>query len=234
MDNLVHLNGTYNVTETLTALVGYQFSAVDYNGNELLYAAPSLSPLTSDFRDYNSHYMYLGGELALTRDIVLGLKAGAQYSNYDNADQTEWSPYVDLSGTYTYLPNSFVRLGFKSLITATDVTGTGFAATTALSQQLLLLYAQLTHQITPKLSGTLSGQFQNATFEGADPMIPTPNSPIGQTENLYSLNAYLSYAFNPHLSTEVGYTYYGNVSDVTYTDRGFTKNLVYFGFRGTY
>jgi len=232
MDNVVHLDGRYQVTETLATLVGYQFSAVDYNGNEFLYTTGS--PLTSDFRDFNSHYMYLGGEWNAARDIVFGLKAGAQYSNYDNADQTEWSPYVDLSGTYTYLPNSFVRLGFKSLITATDVTGTGFAATTALSQQLLLLYAQLTHQITPKLSGTLNGQFQNATFNGADPLISTPNSPVDQTENLYSLNAYLSYAFNPHLSTEVGYTYYGNVSDVTYTDRGFTKNLVYFGFRGTY
>ena len=232
MENMVHLDGRYNVTETLTGLVGYQFSATDYNGNELLYTTGS--PLTSDYRNFNSHYMYLGGEWNATRDLVLGLKAGAQYSNYENAGQTDWTPYVDLSGTYTYLPNSYVRLGFKSIVASTDVTGTGTRFTTALSQQLLLLYAQWTHQITAKLSGTLTGQFQNSTFEGANPTILTPNSPVDQTENLYSFNAFLSYAFNPHLSTEAGYSYYGLVSDVTYTARGFNRNYVYLGFRGTY
>lgn len=229
MDNMVHLDGRYSVTETFTTLLGYQFSAMGYNGNEMLYPLASPSNFPSDYRDFNSHYLYLGGELNLARDIVIGLKAGAQYSNYENANQTEWSPYVDLSGTYTYLPNSFVRLGFKSLIAATDVAGTGsLFETPTLSQQLLLVYATLTHQITPNISGTLTGQFQNATFQGAGSLSED------QTENLYTLNAYLSYAFNPHLSTEVGYTYYGNVSDVTYTDRGFTRNLFYVGFRGTY
>ena len=225
MENMVHLDGRYNVTETLTTLVGYQFSATDYNGNEMLYAPASV--LTSSFRNVNSHYMYVGGEYNPAKDLVIGLKAGAQYSNYENAHQTDWSPYVDLSGTYTYLPNSYVRLGFKSLIAATDVTGVQGSLPT-LSQQLLLVYAMVTHQITPKLSGTLNGQFQNGTFQGAGSVSQN------QTENLYTFNAFLSYAFDRHLSTEVGYTYNGNVSDVTYTDRGFTRNLVYFGFRGTY
>ena len=85
MENMVHLDGRFNVTETLVGLLGYQFSAMDYNGNEMLY--PPASIFTSDYRDFNSHYMYLGGEYHAARDLVFGLKAGAQYSNYKNAGQ---------------------------------------------------------------------------------------------------------------------------------------------------
>lgn len=229
MEHLIHVDGRYNLQETIVGLAGYQFGYSDYNGNQPLYVATPTP--TSEIRDNLSHYFYAGVEATLMRDLTLGAKAGAQYTEFDDADESNWTPYFDVSGTYTYLPGSFVRLGFKNMRAATDVVGFNpnfipGATSPTLDQEFTLVYAQVTHRITPNLTGTLTGGYQNSRYFGG--------SADGDTEDYFSVGVYLNYRITTHFSTEAGYTYSKLLSDVTSSFREFSRNQVYLGVRATY
>lgn len=225
MEHLIHVDGRYNIQETIVGLIGYQFGFNDYTGNQPIY--PGTTTPMSDIRNNLSHYFYAGVEAKLREDLTFGAKGGGQYTDFDNADESGWTPYFDLSGTYTYLPGSFVRIGFKNERAATDVVGLpvpGMSPT--LDQEYSLVYAQVTHRITPNLSGTVLGQYQNSRYFGG--------TADGESDDFYSVGVYLNYRINVHFSAEAGYLYNKLNSGVTYTVRDFSRNQVFFGVRATY
>jgi len=225
----VSLNVNWVVQPTLIAFVGYQYEQINYIGDEqvgLATLAPSY--YYSDNRDNRSHFGYVGAQYNPLDNVNLGVRAGIQYVDYYNPpaglpSTSQLSPYASLSATYTYLPGSYVQLGFTQTRNATDVIAPGGGKAT-LDQESSIAYAALNHQITPRLAGNVTGKIQYSTFNGG--------LYDGKSQTWYSLGLNLAYSFNPHVSAEVGYNFDDLTSDVP--GQKYERNRVYVGVTGTY
>jgi hypothetical protein len=231
LENNITLNVNWLLQPTLSAFVGYQFGLINYTANEPIAFNPNnpSAPQMSDSRDSMSQFVYVGAQYTPLDNLSLAAQAGIQYADYYNpapglSSNSQLSPYAKLSGTYTYLPGSYVQLGFTQSRSATDVVApTGNGQVTE-DQESSVVYATLNHQITPRLTGNLIGQVQYLTFNEG-----TFNN---QSETWYSLGLNLAYSFNPHVSAEIGY----NFDDLTSRVPGqeYERNRVYLGVTGTY
>jgi len=211
----------------LVGLIGYQYGMFNYTGDSFLSGgAPSSA------RDFQFHAIYLGADYDITSQLRASLRAGAQYNSYDEySDQDNWTPYVDLALNYFYTVGSHVDFGFKNTMAATDVTNaddnTGIPV---LSQEVAALYLRVTHQFTPKLTGTLLAQYQWANFEGG--------AFDGEGEGMLYLSLYANYKINQYLSVEAGYSFDKLNSDIVDANgidtRSFDRNLVFLGLRAQY
>jgi hypothetical protein len=85
-----------------------------------------------------------------------------------------------------------------------------------------VVYGKVNHHITPQLVGSILGEFQYSTV--------TSESSISEKD--FQIGVNLSYQFNPHLSTEIGYNYDRLDSDIA--ARNFDRNRVYIGVTGSY
>jgi hypothetical protein len=228
----VSLNVNWRLQPTLLAYVGYQFEQVNYIGNEII-AAEGPTIFNSNSRDNRSQFGYLGAQYSVLDNLSLSAQAGIQYADYYNPPAgvpttSQVSPYAKLSGTYTYLPGSYVQLGFTQSRNATDAVAPSGGKVT-LDQEGSTVYATLNHQITAQLAANLTGQIQYATFNGG--------ALNNQSQTWYSLGLNLAYTINPHVSAEIGY----NFDDVTSAtgaggvqQPGYDRNRVYLGVTGTY
>jgi hypothetical protein len=116
-----------------------------------------------------------------------------------------------------------VELGISHDLNATDVVG-AFNQHSTLSSESTIIYANLSHHITPFLIGTLTGQFQNSTFNGGDF--------DGKSDRFMLAGINLEYKFTPHFSAQAGYNYDRLESDIA--NRGFDRNRVYIGVTAGY
>ena len=187
LQNDVSLDVNWRLQPTLVSFVGYKYEQINYIGNEPIapnFAVPG-SPQMSDNRDNRSQYVYVGGQYTPLDNLNLAGQSGCSIcrllqSRCRVSSSDQCSPYAVLSGTYTYLPGSYVQLGFNQSRIATDVTAptaTGKLPRTRAST----VYAVLNHQFTPKIIGSLNGQIQYATFNGG--------SVDGQSQTWYSLGS---------------------------------------------
>jgi uncharacterized protein (PEP-CTERM system associated) len=130
---------------------------------------------------------------------------------------------VDGSATWTYNPGSYLQVGLKHQRNQTDVAFT-VSPTAVQDQESTAVYGTINHRISPKMTGSLLGQYQHSTFHsgGVD----------GKIDQLGTLGVNLSYQVNPFISCEMGYNYDRLDSDLAF--RSFTRNRIYFGLRATY
>ena len=217
--------------------IGYNFSLVNYNGNEPIgvynYYIIDTSHFghvvyRSDARDSMSHYAYLGVKHEFAANLSGTLRGGVNYTdNYNDPLQnsTSLSPYVDLSASYTYLPGSYVQLGFTHDINATDIANVN-QSTGSLTQyqESSVVYADINHRFSPKLIGTLIGRCQYSTYNGG--------GYDGGSDTSYGFGANLHYQLNNHFSTELGYNFDDLVSGIA--GRSYERNRVYVGLGVTY
>jgi len=226
----ISLNVNLRLQPTLLAFVGYQFEQVNYDGGETIALNPlNPTPVQSDNRDSRSQYVYVGGQYTPLDNLSLSAQAGIQYADYYNPapgdpSTSQLSPYAKLSGTYTYLPGSYVQLGFTQSRNATDVVAPAASGKITEDQESSVIYGSLNHQITPRLIASLVGQIQYSTFNGG--------TYDGQSQTWYSMGLNLAYAITPHVSTEIGYNYDDLTSDVP--GQKYSRNRVYLGVTGTY
>jgi len=227
----IALSVNWRLQPELLAFVGYQFEQVNYNGGETIANNPIMpaSPIQSDNRDSRSHIVYLGAQYTPLDNLTLAANAGIQYADYYNPapgtpSTSQISPYAKLSGTYTYLPGSYVQLGFTQSRNATDIVAPTASGKIAEDEESSVIYGSLNHQITARLAASLTGQIQYSTFNGG--------TFDGTSETWYSMGLNLAYTINPHLSTEIGY----NFDDLTSQVPGqkYDRNRVYLGVTGTY
>ena len=124
----VSLDLKWHLQPETTFLFGYQFSWVDYTGNEPIAVVPYMTPTFngiyhSSDRDNVTHYGYVGLEHQFTPNLSGNVRVGASYIDL-YADPlfptTSFSPYADLSLQYTYIPGSYVQIGFTQDNSATD------------------------------------------------------------------------------------------------------------------
>lgn len=233
LEHVVHLDGRYNLQPTTALILGYQYRDVDYTGDEViagvLPAESGLSLMSSD-RNSRSHYAYLGLEHAFRSDLTAGIRAGAQYTDYynDPSQEANWSPYALASVRYTYMPQSFVELGVTHDRNATDIIGVdvnGLDQGYTVDQESTVVYLSLNHRITPKLLGSVLGQYQNSSFNGG--------AYDSETEQFYMAGVNLEYQFTPNFAAHVGYNY--DLLDSDLGDlRDLHRNRVYIGVTARY
>ena len=216
--------------------VGYNFSWVNYTGNEPIgvfnYVDTTFSPRSvvyrSDSRDSCSHYAYVGVQHQLSANLSGTVKGGVSYTDsYNDPMQTSTSlsPYADLSLSYTYIPGSYVQLGFTHDINATDVASVNsINGSLTQYQESSVVYASLNHRINPRLLGTIIGRCQYSTYQGG------VSDSVSDTD--YSLGVNLRYQFNTHFSADIGYNFDDLTSGID--GRSYVRNRVYLGLGANY
>lgn len=230
VDHLAWLNLTWQVLPTTVAYIGYQYGQDNYTGNEIIGNVGGAGGTTykSNNRDSRSHYGYLGIKYNPLDNLVVALKGGIQYVDfYDPAaglpSTSSTTPYVDFSTTYTYLPGSYVQVGFTQTRNASSVA-TPTATSITEDEESSTFYASLNHQFTPKLTGSAIGRVQRSTLKGG-----FNNDSV---ETWYSFGLNLAYQFNQHLSTEIGYNFDDLDSNVA--GQNYKRNRAYIGVTATY
>jgi hypothetical protein len=128
------------------------------------------------------------------------------------------NPYARLSLRYNYLADSYVEAGFEH--------GRGPTDARVLDQEYSMLFGTVSHHITPKLVGMLTGMAKFGEFSGGGVGLD------GQCEEVYLVGLNLEYQFTRNLSGHIGYNY-----DVVCSDdasRGFDRNRAYIGVTASY
>ncbi len=201
---------------------------MNYTGNE---------PIAIDYvrhyvyqssdRDSMTHYGYVGLEHDFTPNLTAKVSGGALYEdNYADpiSATTSWAPYADVSVAYTYLPGSYVQLGFTHDINATDQVQPDSAGNITQYAESSVVYLTVNHKITSRLTATAIGRMQYSTFQGG-----YANS-LDETD--YSLGVNLDYQVNQFLSVDAGYNYDNVQSGVP--GYAFNRNRVYLGVTASY
>jgi hypothetical protein len=223
-EHLIRADARYQFNPKLVGIVGYSFGMTAFTDDELIAEG---STLKSDERDSRSHYAYAGVDYDITAKLRTSARLGAQFTEYPDLDEDSANPYADISATYRLRVESAIQVGVRHARNVTDVAAVDTSSgLPTLDAETTALYAQLTHQITRELTGTLLGQYQYSVF----------NDGINddESEYLWMFGANLNYAFTRHWSAEVGYNYDQLVSDVKSGGRSYDRNRVYVGVTARY
>ena len=226
LSHQLHLDGRWQLAPTTTGILGYKFSQVNYTGNELIAISATGTPFFSNNRNSRSHYAYVGAEHIFNPDLQGSAKVGATFTDYykDPSHQNSVNPYVDLSLSYTYAPESSLSAGFTYDHNSTATIGQ--VSTTkglTVSQQSATVFASINHRIVPGLFAALTASYQDSTFVGGQFN--------NQSERYFLIGLNVHYKFTHYLSAELGYDY-DNISSVN--GRAYDRNKVYAGISGTY
>jgi len=233
IDQSVSLDLQWRLAPETMVFFGGQFEWVNYTGDEpIAYSVPlglqTGSPYYySDSRDSRSYSGYIGAQHSFLPNLNASAKVGATYSEYynDPLGSSSVTPYAVVSIIYTYNPGCYAELGFNQAINATDVvTPDPNTGKITQNQESSLLYASINHLITPKLLGSIIGNWQYSSFQ--------QGAYANQADSIYSLGLNLSYTFTPHFSADAGYNFDDVQSNIN--ERGYTRNRVYIGVTAAY
>lgn len=227
IEHAVHIDGRWTVQPQTVAVVGYQFRQVNYTGDEEIGILEDGTSIRSDNRDSRSHYIYIGADHTFLPSLVGSIRAGGRYIDYYKETSggigNDIGPYVNMTLSYGYAPQSYIEAGFSYDMNATDafsVQGNSYTQ----NEESAVLHASINHRITPKLFGSVLSSFQYSTFNGG--------SLNNESERYFLLGLNLKYHFTPHFSAEAGYNYDLVNSDVS--ERSFDRNRVYLGVTAAY
>jgi hypothetical protein len=208
--------------------IGYDFRWVNYTANTLI---AHYGPLNyySDARNYYTHYGYVGVSEEFSPNLSGSARVGASYTDLYNdpiSRQTSLAPYADISATYTYMPGGYVQAGFTQNQNSTDVSAVNTSnGQLTQYQETSTFYTTLNHQFTPKLSGSLVGQYQYSRFKDGAYANNTGDSSV-------NAGLHLNYQLNRHFSANAGYDFSELFS--TINQRGNNRNVVYLGLGANY
>lgn len=225
MEQTFLLNLRWQMLQETVGVLGYNFAMTDYLSDEFIgYYAPAPFDVPADYRNSRSHFLYVGADHNFNQQLSLSVRLGAQDADFynDPTSDTDITPYGDLSLNYIYRAGSSLRVGVTHQRSHTDVVdinqGTTVNALTS-DQEVTVIYGNLNHALTPRLTGNLGGSWQNSSFNGG--------SFDSEKEQFYTLSAGLSYRFSRHFTGDVGYAYTTLSSDIP--GRDYDRNYVYLG-----
>jgi len=225
IDQVFRVDGRYQVRENTIGVIGTRFGYEDYTSDDLLYPGVP-NKFQGDYQNNYDFWLYGGADTRFTPKLTGSFRIGAQYTDYDNANKDNISPFIDNSLTYNYQSDCYARLGVRHFRNATDIAfdPANLNRDPTLDQESTSFYGEVKHKITPKITGGLVTQFQISEFNGG-----TYNS----DKDLYFLmGANLDYQINQFLTAEVAYNLDRLDSDLS--GRSFTRNRVFFGVRAKY
>ncbi|MFM2294144.1 MAG: hypothetical protein RLZZ350_557 [Verrucomicrobiota bacterium] len=201
------------------ALFGYEYGMVNFLNS------------VGKARDSHTHRVYAGVEHKFVSNLTGSVKAGADFFALDNAARyssfsgstnvtsSTVSPFIEASMRYVYLAGSFVEVGFKHERNQTDVN--------AVDEESSSVYSTISHRITPKLTGTLTGRYNHGEFFTGSSSSTTKNN-----EDTVLLGIDFKYQFTRNFSSQVGYNYDGICSDID--GRGYDRNRIFWGVTVSY
>jgi hypothetical protein len=238
VENSIALDFQWHVKPTTTVSVGYRFGQINYTAGELISApvpiydshtnlVKTISERYSDSRDNRSHTGYVGLQHNIFANLAINGSVGATYTDdYNDPQQvTSFSPYANVSLTYTYQPGDYAQIGFVHTRNATDaISVDSRTGSITLDQESSLIYGSINHELTPKMLATFIAQADFASFNGGG-----YNNEVDDT---YSLGLNLNYTFDRHFSAEIG----DNFDDLSspIPGRGYIRDRVYLGVTVTY
>ena len=209
IEQTVHLDSHWSVTPSTVLILGYQFTDVDYTGNQpiqvinpLMPIAPHFNVYYSSVRDSHSHYGYVGATHEFLPNLTGSIKIGARYTeNYNDPNDTVTvAPYVSMNISYNYAKESYVQLGFTHDMSANDHAG-GSGTNIVQDSDTSVVFGTVHQRLTPKLYATFTGTFQDA-------VVNAPGSPLdGEEDRYYLLALDFEYKFTHNFSMHTGYTY---------------------------
>jgi len=214
------------VAPETTALIGFQYAWVNYWGDEPI-AESNGNTFYSSSRNNTSYIPYVGLQHSFLANLSVSAKVGAQITEFsDNtASQNYTTPWVNSSATYTYAEGSYAQLGVTHSQNATSIATASNGQVTQ-NQQSTVISASVNQEITAKLMGSIIGSVQLSQFnQGAY---------NNDTEQFYSFGANLNYAFNQHLSAELGYNFDCLQSSSVAAAGPYSRNRVYIGVTAAY
>jgi len=231
IEHLVSADARFQVQPDTVALLGYQFGYTDFTSNNPLEG----TTVAANSRDSESHYIYLGVDQTFSPHLTASARVGAEYTDYinDSFASGAWNPYGDGSLTWRYMEGSTVTLGVRHTRNVTDQAVTSGNSVGVSLQNLILdqettmVYANVNHQFTGKISGTLFGQYQNSAFSGTG-----SGGYNNDVDDYFILGANASYKINQYFTAQAGYNFDKLNSEIQ--GRGFTRHVVYLGVRATY
>src|SRR6266498_380593 len=220
-EQLFHLDGQWFPAEHTKLFVGYQFGLADYTSDDTL-DPNNLIEVSPDVRNSRSHYLYVGGERQFSQQLSGLASVGAQSADYYNEGTTDLGPYVNLSGTYAYLPASTVKLEVKvSRYAADSALGTNGVTR---DQLATTTYVSINHRITPRLSGKILGQYQHSIYNGGDL--------DAQADDYFALNFGFDFKIRENFFANLLYIWERRLSNRP--EASFVRNRIYTGIRATY
>jgi hypothetical protein len=219
VDHLARLDARWALRQHLLALVGFQYGITDYTSKDLIDVG-----IPGTARDNNSKYFFVGAQYDPSSVLKISARLGVQSTHFKSNKKDVLSPYVDLSGNYTYLKGSDIEFGVRHSRNATDRAAADATGQVTLDQETTTLYASVNHRITARITANLIAQMQYSTYQGGG-----VNSLV---DNYYTTGVNLEYRFTDNWVAEIGYNLDRLDSDVT--DRSFTRNRIYLGARVTY
>jgi hypothetical protein len=202
-------------------------------------------------RDNYSHFAYLGVDHQFNAFLSAQAMVGGQFTEFPNARErtvtagvTAWkehareniSPYANVNVRYDYAKNCVAQLGFIHARNSTDVAQMGgvmdadsligllLGEYTTLDQESTTAYGSIIHSVTAKLRLNLRAQWQGSMFN--------QKNLSGMEDDYAGVDIKADYEINKYLFAEAGYGFDLLCSDLP--DRGFTRNRVFLGIRGTY
>jgi hypothetical protein len=228
IEQRAHLEGLYLLGPETKGILGYQFTDVDYTGDEYIAGYPTIpsSLRKSDFRNARQHTFYVGAEHNFSPEFSVTGRAGGSYTDYYNDSDTSatWSPYVNLTLKYSYAPESYIQGGFSYDRSPTDVIAQLGAGAVTTDAESAVVFGSVNHRIMPRFYGSLMGQFQNSLYHGG--------AFDNKSEQFYLVGLNLEYRINQYFAADLGYNYDRLEShDV---GRTFDRNRVYIGVTASY
>lgn len=238
IEQAVSLDTTWRIWEQTTGIFGYKFGWVDYTGSGSIFQPQPGQPnqfIPSSSDNNYSHYVYVGADTTFRSDLSASARVGIQDTVYyqtvpgAGTARNQLSPYADLSLTWRYMDSGSLVAGFHNARNATDIPATIIAGKleTTQDQESATVYANIIQTLTPlspKLTATVTAQYQNSTYNGGQFN--------ASTDNIYLLGLNLNYRFTHYVSCEVGYNYDDVVSVVP--GLGYDRNRVYIGVTASY
>ena len=247
----ISLDLQWHIQPETMVFIGYNFGLVNYFGNEPIAVANyihSASPILvvtppvltgfglnqpdsivyySNSRDSVTHYGYVGVQHQFTPSLSGTGKIGVSYTdNYNDPlnNSTTLEPYADINVVYTYIPGSYIQLGFTQDQNATDIAQVDSGGNLTQSQESSSLYFDINHRLTPKLLASVVTRYSYSTF------ISGGSSYGSQTQ--FGIGANLNYQINNHFSCEVGYNF--DNLDSSIPGQAYDRNRVYLGVTANY
>jgi hypothetical protein len=227
IEQTIGLDFQWHISRVTTALVGYKFGLVNFTGNEVIAQNQITGALyNSNSRDNRSQYGYVGVRHDFLDNLKGTVNVGVQYTEYynDPSSQSSFGPYADASLIYTYASGSYAQLGVTQSRNATDTIQVDSQGRITQDQESTVAYASVNQPLTAKLMGSLVGRYQYSIYNDG--------GFNNRSAEFYNLGLNLSYAFNRHFSSDVGYNFDWYTTPVP--GQGYTRNRVYLGVTATY
>lgn len=204
----------YLIKPTLTLIGEYRFGYIDYFNVR---------------NDSYSNFALVGADYSFSPRFRFTGRAGAEFREYVDqpvGGDEETSPYVEAALTYDLATTRHLSLTGRYGIEQGDLTAV--AATTRRAYRIGASYDQA---ITPKLSIYLGVYFSDSEYNAPSVIDVLSNNvvPGDFSEQSYDVGTGVRYAFNRHLSAELGYTHTSVVSDVD--GRDYERNRYFGGLR---